>query len=353
MRFVNYTPLPSALVPCAEGGDDLTALVLACVTYTITPVAQGQTNFGSTLKLAYAQRPLERGAARIEPGDDVFVREGVSVTASGFVYPAAEKAPKAEASLAVGSEVRRVRAFGPRVWREGVFGNLSPTSPLPFERVPMTWENAYGGTLVRKTSFVERDGRSYLVPEYTTAYPHNADGLGFYLERGDALEKPLPSLEHPDMLIKSWDDKPHPVCFAPYPMNGGMRPMVLNEGDKVNLNRMGKLTCRAAPWLIFQAIEPGTNIVLSGMRPKGDTLGFVVPETPIQVRALLGRALFRMKPRLDSVEIDAEAAQVRMVYRSSFKFGLVQHERREVFVEPSDHFPEVPKPPRSQAEAAR
>lgn len=353
MRFVNHTPLPSALVPCAEGGDDLTALVLACITYSITPVAQGQTSAGSTLKLAYMQRPLERGTARIEPGDDIFVREGVSVTASGFVYPAAEKSPKAEASLSVGSEVRRVRAYGPRVWREGMFGSLSPTSPLSCDRVAMTWENAYGGTLVRKTSFVERDGRMCLVPEYTTAYPHNADGVGFYLERTDALEKPLPQLEHPDMPIKSWDDKPHPVCFAPYPMNGGMRTMVLNEGDKVNLNRMGKLTCRAAPWLIFSMIEPGTNIVLTGMRPKGATLGFVVPETPIQVRALLGRALFRMKPRLDTVEIDAEAAQVRMVYRCSFKFGLVQHERREVFVEPTEHFPEVPNPPRSLAEASR
>jgi len=352
MRFVNHTPLPSALVPCAEGGDDLTALVISCVTFAITPVPEGKTASPSSLRLAYTQRPLERGSARLEPGDDVFVREGVSVTASGFVYAPGEKATKADASLSIGSEVRRVRAFGPRVWREGMFGNLSPTSPLTFDRVPMTWEAAYGGTLVRKTSFVERDGRMCLVPEYTTAYPHNADGVGFYLERSEAVEKPLPQLEHPELAIKNWDDKPHPVCFAPYPMSGGMRPMVLSEGDKVNLNRMGKLTCRAAPWLIFSAIEPGTNITLTGMRRKGETLSFVVPEVPIRVRAILGRALFRLKPRLDALEIDAEAAQVRFVYRCPFKFGLVQHERREVFVEPSEHFPEAPKPPRAQ-EASR
>lgn len=353
MRFVNHTPLPSALVPCAEGGDDLTALVLACVTYQVTPVAEGKTRSGSGLRLAYEQRPLERGSMRLEPGDDVFVREGVSVTASGFVYAPAEKAARADATLSVGPEIRRVRAFGPRVWREGMFGSLSPTSPRPFDRVPMTWEAAYGGTLVRKTSFVERDGRMCLVPEYITAYPYNADGVGFYLERGDALEKPLPQLEHPDLPLVSWDDKPQPVCFAPYPMNGGMRTMVLDEGDKVNLNRLGKLTCRAAPWLIFSAIEPGTNIVLTGMRPRGETLAFVVPEVPIRVRALLGRALFRMKPRLDALEIDAEGARVRIVYRCPFKFGLVQHERREVVVEPSEHFPEVPQPPHAQNEAAR
>ena len=353
MRFVNNTPLPSALVPCAEGGDDFTALVLVCITYVIAPVAEGKTRAGSILRVAYEQRPLERGSARVEPGDDIFVREGVSVTATGFVYPPGEKAAKGEATFSIGSEVRRVRAYGPRVWREGMFGALSPTSPLPFERVPMAWEAAYGGTLVRKTSFVERDGRMCLVPEYTTAYPHNADGVGFYLERNDALEKPLPQLEHPDFPIKNWDDKPHPACFAPYAMNGGMRPMVLDEGEKVNLNRLGKLTCRAAPWLIFNSIEPGTNIVLTGMRPKGEPLAFVVPEPPVQVRAILGRALFRMRPRLDALEIDAEAAQVRIVYRCPFKFGLVQHERREVFVDPSEHFPELPTPPRPQTAAAR
>ncbi len=353
MRFVNHTPLPSALVPCAEGDDDLTALVLVCATFTITPVPEGKTGDVLPLRLSYVQRPLERGSARLEPGDDLFVREGASVTASGFVYAPGEKATKADAMIAIGSETRRVRAFGPRVWREGAFGGLSPTAPLPFDRVPMAWEAAYGGTLLRKTSFVERDGRSCLVPEFTTAFPYNADGIGFYLERHEAMEKPLPQLEHPDLPVKNWDDKPQPVCFAPYPMNGGMRTMVLSEGDKVNLNRMGKLTCRAAPWLIFTAIDPGTNIVLTGMRPKGETLAFVVPEVPIQVRAILGRALFRLKPRLDALEIDAEKAQVRLVYRCPFKFGLVQHERREVFVEPNEHFPEVPQSPRTQAEASR
>lgn len=327
--------------------------MLAGVTFAITPVPEGKTLAGPTLRLSYVQKPLERGQARIEPADDIFIRQGVSVTASGFVYAPSGKATKADATISVGSETRRVRAFGPRVWRDGMFGALSATAPLPFDRVPMAWEAAYGGMLVRKTSMVERDGRQCLAPEFTTAYPFNADGLGFYLERHEAIEKPLPQLEHPDMPIKNWDDKPQPVCFAPYPMNGGLRTQVLNDGDKVDLNRMGRLTCRAAPWLIFPAIEPGTNIVLTGMRPKGETLAFVIPEVPVSVRAILGRALFRLKPRLDTVEIDAEAAEVRMVYRCSFRFGLVQHERREVFLEPSDHFPEVPNPPRAQAEASR
>jgi len=355
MRFLNHTPLPAALVPCAEGGDDMTALVVAGMTLATTPLAEGKTRTGSGLELLRAQRPLERGQARIEPGDDHFIREGVAVTATGFVYAPGGKATKADASLEIGEEKRALRAFGPRVWQEGMFGALSPTAPRPFDRVPMTWDLAYGGFVLRKTSIVKHEGREYLAPEHPVASPHNADGLGFYLERADALEKPLPQLENPDDPIKSFDDRPLPVCFAPYPQNGGMRPMSLLVGDKVDLNRMGRLTSRAAPWLIFSALPPGTPITLRGMRPRGEVLSFVIPEVPFKVRALFGRALFTLAPALDAVEIDAEAAEIRLVYRSLFRFGLVKHERRDVFLEPSAAFPSlgVPVPiPSSPAASA-
>src|SRR5687767_5305857 len=110
MRFVNQTPLPAALVPCAEGGDDMTALVITAITFAVSPVSEGKNRVGSGLRLVRAQRPLERGAARAEPGDDHFIREGVSVTASGFVYAPGGKGTKADASLEVGEDKRHVRA---------------------------------------------------------------------------------------------------------------------------------------------------------------------------------------------------------------------------------------------------
>lgn len=344
MRFRNLTPLPAAIVPCAEGGDDMTALVIAAATFAITPAPDGASVAGSNLQIVRAQRPLERGQERIEPGDDHFIREGVSVTATGFVYAPSGKAQKADASLEVGEEKRAVRVYGPRVWQEGVFGALSPTSPRPFDRVPMTWEHAYGGVLLRKTTLVKHEGRELLAPEHPVMFPQNADGMGFYLERGEAVEKPLPQLESPDEPIRAWDDRPRPVCFAPYPINGGMRPQALMIGDKVDMNRMGRLTCRAAPWLVFPAIPPGTRVTLRGMRPRGDKLAFVLPNPPLRLRVILGRALFQLAPRLDAVDIDAESAEVRLVYRSQFRFALVRGERREIFLEPSEHFPTLGSP---------
>lgn len=339
MRFSNLTPLPAAIIPCAEGGDDLTALVICAATFAIPPLSENANPTLSGLQIIRNQRPIERGQERIEPGDDHFIREGVSVTATGFVYAPSGKATKADALLSVGEEKRAVRAFGPRVWREGVFGALSPTSPLPFDRVPMDWEHAYGGLQWRKTTLVKHEGREMLAPEHPVMYPHNADGMGFFLERAEAVEKPLPQLENPDDPIRAWDDRKTPVCFAPYPINGGMRPLALMVGDKVDMNRMGRLTQRAAPWLIFPALPEGSRISLRGMRPQGEKLAFVLPNIPIRLRVILGRALFHLKPKLDAIDIDAEAAEVRLVYRCAFRFALIRNERREAYLEPTESFP--------------
>ncbi|UQA54602.1 DUF2169 domain-containing protein [Polyangium aurulentum] len=342
---MNSTPLPSVLIPNAEAGDDMTALVVCAATFTIAPVPEGKEPQGPTLQLARVQRPVEMGYHKPEPADDHFVRSGVSVTASGHVHAPGGKATKADATLSVGSETRVVRAFGPRVWREGMFGVLSPTSPLPFDRVPMTWELAYGGAVSRKTTAIKHEGRELIAPEHPVAYPQNAEGTGFYFERADAVEKPLPQLEHPDMPIRAWDDRPHPVCFAPYALRGGMRPMSLMTSDeKVDFNRVGRLTARAAPWLVFNDVAPGTPIALRGMRPRGETLAFLVPEVPVSVRVILGPARFRMGLRLDTVDIDADAALVRFVYRVAFTYALIQHEIRETYLEPTNAFPKLPPP---------
>lgn len=343
MRFVNHTPLPSVLIPSAEAGDDMTILIVCAATFAITALPEGKKPEGTNLALAHAQRPVERGAYKHVPADDHSIRSGVSVSATGHVYAPDGKATRADASLAVGSEQRVVRAFGPRVWREGMFGALSPTSPLPFDRVPMTWELAYGGAVLRKTSMIKHEGREYIVPEHPVNFPHNADGTGFYLERSDALENPLPQLEHPDLPVRAWDDRPHPVCFAPYPLRGGMRLMALmTEDDKLDMNRMGRLTTRAAPWLVFNDLTPGTPITLRGMRPRGESLTFVVPEVPVIARIVIGALRTSVPLRLDAIDIDADAAEVRFVYRVAFTYGLIQTDVREAYLEPSEHFPKLP-----------
>ena len=264
--------------------------------------------------------------------------------ASGFVYPdGGEPGPRGLAKLVVGSAERGVVAFGPRVWQEGALG-LTPTTPLPFEVVEMSWQNAYGGRILEPTTTLKVDGEEAIFPEHEAAYPLNTDGTGFYTTRSQALEHALPSLEHPDHLIQSWDDRPEPVCLAPYPLWGGMRAAnVLDEADKrVDLGRLGRVTTRSAPRTTFDDIPYGTRVAVEGMRPRGETLAFEVPPHPGVFEVLVGDRSERVEPRLDSIDIDTQAAEVRFVYRATYRYPLIAHETRSARCEPSDAFPRAP-----------
>lgn len=390
MRFSNQTPLHAAMVPNAEEDDRVTALFISAITYRIT---RGR------LEVAPEQRPLLLGGADLPyPHDAMFNKEAVSVCATGFVYPKEGRARVATAILRVGTYDVPITVFGQRVWQKSVLsGELVPTSPLAFERVAMSWENAYGGMTAEPARVVEVNGEESFLPQSEGGYPLNFNGKGFYPDEARALGNPLPQLEHPEQLLQRWDDRPEPVCFAPYPLWGGLRAVHVLRGQRLNMvgggkrsprdsrqaagaivpgassalfgaraseglvsfdvprspvavkeierqaldmSGVGKIGNRSAPRTTFEAIEPGTSIALLGMRPAGGLLEFEMPRAPVAVEIEVGSRAEQLLPALDAVDIDAEAAEVRLVYRVSVTYDLVQFELRRARLTPTDDFPE-------------
>lgn len=332
MEFRNETPLPAAMVPSAEADDRVTTLFLCAITYRYA---------GKKLAVAPAQRPLLLAPEAKYPNDAVFTKEVVGVCATGFVYPREGKvAREAMASLRVGTAEASIRAFGPRVWQRGALGKLVPSAPLPFERVAMTWENAYGGMTAEPAAVMMVDGEEAFVPEHEAGYPLNFEGKGFATDEARALDQPLPQLEDPAEVMRRWDDRPEPVCFAPYPLQGGMRARYVVRDKQVDLAGVSKLGSRAAPRTTFERVEVGTEIMLSGMRPQGEVLAFAVPPSPVEVALSVGGASERLIPWLDAIDIEAEAGEVRLVYRAKVTYGLVQFEVRRATLTPMAHFPE-------------
>lgn len=320
MQVTNETPLPAALVPSSEETDEITALVLVAATWTIAE---------DGLRLAREQRALRLHATDEYPHDAHFLKDSVSVCATGHVYAPEEGVRRATAKLVVGDVEHAIAAFGPRVWQEGLVpGTLVPTEPLPFDAIAMTWRNAYGGTTFAATSVVKLDGEEAIVPEHDDAFPLNVDGTGFYRTRDQALLSPLPQLEHPEHLIQAWDDRPEPVCFAPYPLYGGMRAASIVRDKRVDLGLLGRLPSKGAPRSTFASVPPGTAIRLEGMRPRGGVLAFTVPPPPAFVEVSVGAASVRVEPALDAVDIDADAGEVRLLHRATVRYGLVQYEQR-------------------------
>lgn len=333
MRFVNNTPLPAALIPSCEGDDRVTTLFLCAVTYRV-----GERGL---LGLAAEQRPLLLGNDLPYPNDAMFRKDAVSVCATGFVYPREREGRQASAALRVGAAEASITAFGPRVWERGLSGALTPSRPLSFERVAMTWQSAYGGVVEEPAAILKVDGEEAFLPAHESAYPLNFDGVGFYTDAARALHHPLPQLEHPGHLLRSWDDHPEPVCFAPCPLWSGLRAGFVMQKGQFDVSKIKRIPSRSAPRTTFDRIETGTEVLLTGMRPGGRALHFLAPPPPAMVDLNVGGAAERSLTRIDAIDIDAEAAEVRFLYRASVTYGLVQFEMRTATLEPTHDFPEA------------
>jgi Uncharacterized protein conserved in bacteria (DUF2169) len=339
MICINNTPLPAILVPNAEAGDDIAALLVASVTYRFV----GGAKPSEALVLTREQRPILRGMDGEAPGDDVFVRAGVSVIATGSVHAAGGEARRAEAVLRVGSTSRTVVAFGPRVWQRGAMG-LTPSQPRSFDRIPMTWESTYGGRVRRPPSIVQHGGRDVIVPEHEVASPWNPEGTGFYLEERQAENHALPLLEDAAALVSKWDDRPEPLCFAPYPTRGGLRALAaLDREGRVDFNLAARLTNRAAPRMVFTDVPVDTLVSISGMRSDGETLAFELPPSPVFLEVDLDGATTRLDPKVDAVEIETDRGDVRLVYRTLFRYPLIQEALRIARLETTARFAALAK----------
>lgn len=329
MLLINRTPLHAAIVPNADEEDGIVALFVAALTVDVG---------GEELRLSEEQRPLLLLPAPPEMGDYHLTKGGASVCVTGHVYAANGSAHAAEARLLVGDRALSVAAFGRRVWQRTADGALVATAPDTFDRIAMTWENAFGGAVLHPARLQRLPGGDEaIVPEHPEAFAENTDGVGFYTEAEGAVDEPLPHLEDPEHLITRWDDRPEPVCFAPYPMHGGLRARFVMEDGVIDFSRHPRLMSRACPRATFDEVPPGTRVGVTGMRPGGEVLTFEVPPPPLTADVTVGDRHRELDLYVDAIDIDAEAAVARVVYRALFSYPLVRYEKRTLYVRPSPH----------------
>lgn len=107
----------------------------------------------------------------------------------GKAYPKGGAAPSTYVRLTMGSIQKTLYVLGARRFRMGV-----ATAPEPFNEMPLTWDNSYGGP----------------------GFAKNPLGKGHKPVKTDAGEvHSLPHVEDPKHLITSPSDKPEPVGFWP------------------------------------------------------------------------------------------------------------------------------------------
>lgn len=127
---------------------------------------------------------------------------------SGTAYAYRTGTTRIEAQVRVGSSVKTVLVMGNRRAHLALNGDIVFANPEPFERIPLSYENAYGG---RDLAAEKRHGNPYeflrpflqynldvsLASPYL--YPRNPVGKGFLVEKSDDGVEGLvlPNLEDP------------------------------------------------------------------------------------------------------------------------------------------------------------
>lgn len=183
-----------AVMPDKDGRDVLVVVVKA--TFEVAPGGR-QTVAAEQVPVAYADEYTgEPGKSGLKAATDFALHKPATdvILTGDAVAPGGEPVQQMDVEVEVASSSRRVRVIGDRVWRKRLLG-LAPSDPEPFTRMPLVWERAFGGAFPARVD-------------------QNPVGAGAWPSAAEAEGKPLPNLEDPHQQVRSWKDRPDPLCFG-------------------------------------------------------------------------------------------------------------------------------------------
>ncbi len=310
----NDTPFAFDMMGLADEDGRPLLLLVVKATYALGP---------SGLKLADEQVPVTwSGESWGKPGESsdkyepecAFIKSATDVALIGHAYPPQKGATEALVALQVGPLKKAVRVLGERTWFKSM-GHVTATRPLPFDKIPLTWERAFGGW----------DKTDTANPSFE---PRNPVGVGFrasprHFEEG----LKLPNLEDPATEpLREFGQRVVPAGFGftsphwhPRAKHGGTYDEGWNKTRKPLLPRDfdRRFFNAAAPGLVAPGYLKGDEpVIIAGAFPSGRR-AFSLPgqAPPVVTVALAGRDDATPEMRLDTVILDADAEQVLLLWR--------------------------------------
>ena len=310
MKLVNNTPIPAKLtVSEIYGMKDRFGMIVAKATYKFDNQGNVEIDTQEPFSLFADDEKTDLG---LLPRDDFPRKDSVfEVILLGSAFaPRGKFTESMTVSLTVGKHKRKLFVFGDRQWiRESISkGKALISKPKPFTSMPLTYERAFGGSCevfldkdspVTVTDPINRLGRGF-------DFESIAKGISeqFYTAKGYPIfdkTRWLPNVEHPDQLIKKWDDVPTPACWATVPMDTGIHAKRSMDISKININQDDPLGSdfpkslpltegafhRASPEWIIDVPENGAQVILEGLTPEG-IIKFVLPSLRIFVDYVVG-----------------------------------------------------------------
>lgn len=316
----NATPFAAELLFVAD--EEGCPLVVPVVKGTWTIEARG-------LALAADQVPVNvRGEAVAEgrPGTSyryepecAFIKPATDVVLIGSACAPRVGITEMLVAFQAGPLKKGVRVIGDRAFYKAP-GGVGMTRPLPFERIPLVWERAFGGT---DTS--HPDKAKHEVDR------RNPAGVGFR-GKGSRFEDGLrcPNVEDPARPLRAFGDLPPPAGFGftspdwqPRALHGGTcdeawlrerAPLLPRDFDRRYFNA-------ASPGLVAPGYLRGDEAVAATGVTKSGGVSFRLPGVapPRVTLHHAGRADASAETRLDTVIVDTDAGKLFLLWRTQLR----------------------------------
>jgi hypothetical protein len=317
MRVENKTPFAAAWLVLLDKQAAEHLIFVLKATYTIAE--------NGKLEIAKKQDPI-RPADEFygEPGKSSIRYEaelGPAKVATDVVLIGSAVAPQPgttemDVALRVGQASKHVKVFGERRWKKSLLGH-SISKPLPFERIPLIYENAYGGKDV--------SGKD---PKLHGQELRNPVGLGYRAKKSDLnfTNTPLPNIEDPAKLLRHPGQDVSPQGFGF--IGRDWQPRLGYAGtydEKWKEERMPLLPLdfderfhnSAHPDLIVRERLKGGELVEAFGCTRGGKTSFQVPTITPRAMVSVGGTRQPLMLALDTVMIGTDAMKLCLLWKGT------------------------------------
>ncbi len=313
LQLSNTTPFITdiGIFPDKEGIDSVVAVIKAtfdilpdriCVSKNQLPVIKADEYWGEPGKssLKYASE-----ITLPKPFTDIVMISHAYSSGKNPVY----------VSLMVGHYAKTVIVFGERYWNAAL-GIHSISDPRPFIKIPLIYENAFGGTDIYRSDANRMDYES-----------KNPVGCGFKSKKGrkeiDGLR--LPNIEDPQNLINSWRDRPVPAGFGYIAPSWESRIRFTGTYDLAwQKNRAPYLpkdfdyrffNCAQPDLITREHLKGGEKIVIKNATPD-ETVAYRLPKIRFEFFFIIDGKLILREPDLDTLILEPDHNRFSVIWRT-------------------------------------
>jgi hypothetical protein len=293
------------------------------------------------LRAAVEQPPPARVASWAgEPGkssllgdtDFVLAKSGTDVLVRGHAYAThGQRMTTVDVGLRVGSLTKRIRVHGTRAWMTSHFSSaIVPGPALPFEKVALRYENAFGGT--------DTSGPAGA----PTMCAWNSVGTGFSHQPKHLIDKAAPQFEFVDGPLQAGLHEIVPAGFGPIAPAWMPRAAAAGTYDRDwEANQAPLLPkdfderfYRSAPadQQLPTHLLPGQAIELFNLTPDG-FWNARIPDLTFRMRVIFSDGEERVRAVLHTASLDPDHHRAQLVWHTSLPCHGREHKLTRAIVD--------------------